>query len=166
MRILHLSSNRKEQNSAHLFQFTTPARKLTHHMKFKCFWIQKDMNFGNTINIRHFRPENLQNPTQKDTNFGNTIIIRHFRPENLQNPTHKDTNFGNTIIIRHFGPENPQNPTQKDRNFEKMHSLTSAKMPTNRKVFVFPEFHTFCTMIQMYSLNPSNTNQLITFGNT
>ena len=142
MQISHLSSNRREQNSAHLFQFMTPARKLTHHTKFKCFWIQKDTNFGNTINIHHFGPENLQNPT------------------------HKDTNFGNTIIIRHFGPENPQNPTHKDRNFEKMHSLISAKCPQIRKVLVFPEFHTFCTMIQMHSLTPSNTNQLITFGNT
>ena len=89
MQILHLSSNRREQNSAHLFQFMTPARKLTNHMKFKCFWMQKD------------------------------------------------TNFGNTIIIRHFGPENPQNPTQKDRNFEKMHSLTSATMLTNKKSIRF-----------------------------
>ena len=93
--ILHLSSNRREQNSAHVFQFMTPARKLTHNTKFECFQMQKDMNFGNTI------------------------IICHFGPENLQNPTQKDTNFGNTIIIRHFGPENPQNPTQKDRNFKK-----------------------------------------------
>ena len=72
-------------------------------MKFEHFWIQKDTNFGNTINTHHFGPENLQNPTQKDTNFENTIIIHH------------------------FGPGNLQNPTQKDRNFEKMHSLTSVK---------------------------------------
>ena len=104
---------------------------------------------------------------QKDTNFGNTIIIRHFGPENPQNPTQKDTNFGNTIIIRHFKPENPQNPTQKDTNFEKMHSLTSAKMPTNKEsINFFPEFHTFRTMIQMHSLTQSNTNQLIIFRNT
>ena len=83
----------------HLFQFKTPARKLTHNMKFK-----------------------------------------HFH-------TQKDANFGNTIIIRDFGLENPQNPTQKDRNFEKMHSLTSAKCPQIKKVFFFPEFHTFCTII-------------------
>ena len=118
MQILHLSSNRREQNLTHLFQFMTPARKLTHNMKFECFWIQKD------------------------------------------------TNFGNTIIIHHFGPENHQNPTQKDTNFEKMHSLTSAKMPTNKESIRFPEFCTFHTMIQMHSLTPSNTNQLITFGNT
>ena len=73
----------------------TPARKLTHHMKFECFWMQKDMNFGNTI------------------------------------------------IIRHFGPENPQNPTQKDRNFKKMHSLTSAKMPTNKKSIYFSRISHF-----------------------
>ena len=46
-------------------------------------------------------------------------------------------NFGNIIIIHDFGPENPQNPTQKDRNFEKMLSLTSAKMPTNKKSIYF-----------------------------
>ena len=56
----------------------------------------------------------------------------------------KDTNFGNTIIIRHFGPENPQNPTQKDRNFEKMHSLTSAKMPSNKEsIHFFQNFALF-----------------------
>ena len=75
----------------------------------------------------------------------------------------KDVNFGNTIIIRDFGPENPQKPTQKDRNFEKMHSLTSAKMPTNKESIYFPEFHTFGTMIQMHSLTSSNTNQIIIF---
>ena len=89
MQISHLSSNRRERNLAHLFQFKTPARKLTHNIKFKCFY------------------------TQKDTNFGNTIIICHFRPEN------------------------PQNPTQKDRNFKKRHSLTSAKMPTNKESIYF-----------------------------
>ena len=71
------------------FQFTIPARKLTHNTKFECFWMQKD------------------------------------------------TNFGNTIIIRHLGPENHQNPTQKDTNFEKMHSLTPAKMPTNKESIRF-----------------------------
>ena len=116
-----------------------PARKLTHNTKFECFWMQKDMNFGNTI------------------------IIRHLGPENHQNPTQKDTNFGNTIMIRHLGPENRQNQTQKDMNFEKMHSLTPAKCQQIRKVFVFPEFR---TIIQMHSLTPSNTNQPITFGNT
>ena len=167
------------------FQFTIPARKLTHNTKFEHFWMQKDTNFGNTIIIRHlgpenrqnptqkdtnFRntiiichlgpencqnptqkdmnfgntiiichlgPENCQNPTQKDTNFGNTIIICHLGPENCQNPTQKDMNFGNTIIICHLGPENRQNQTQKDRKFEKMHSLTPAKMPTNKESIRF-----------------------------
>ena len=71
------------------FQFMTPARKLTHNTKFEHFWMQKDMNFGNTI------------------------------------------------IICHFGPENRQNPIQKDKNFEKMHSLTPAKMPTNKESIRF-----------------------------
>ena len=112
--ISHLSSNRREQNSTHLFQFKTPAKKLTHNTKFKHFHMQKDANFGNTI------------------------------------------------ILHDFRPENPQNPIQKDRNFMKMHSLTSAKMPKNKES-IFPEFHIFHTLIQVYSITPSNTNQLIIF---
>ena len=95
------------------FQFMTSARKLTHTTEFECFWMQKD------------------------TNFRNTIIIRHLGLDNCQNPTQKDTNFGNTIIIRHLGPENHQNQTQKDMNFEEMHSLTPAKMPTNKESIRF-----------------------------
>ena len=43
-----------------LFQFTTPARKLTHKMKFKHFWMQKDTNFGNGIILQHFGQEKHQ----------------------------------------------------------------------------------------------------------
>ena len=78
----------------------------------------------------------------------------------------KDMNFRNTIIIHHFGPENPQNPTQKDSNFEKMHSLPLQKCLQIRKVFIFPEFCTFHTTIQMHPLTSSNTNQLIIFLGT
>ena len=130
MQISHLSSNRREQNLEHLFQFMTPARKLTHNMKFEHFWMQKDMNFGNTI------------------------IIRHFGPENHQNPTQKDTNFRNTIIICHLGPENPLNPTQKDRNFKKMHSLTSAKMPTNKESIRFSRISHFLHHNSNALINP------------
>ena len=94
-RILHLSSNRREQNLAHIFQFQTPARKLTREMKFECFCMQKD------------------------------------------------TNFRNTKIIHHSRPENPQNPTQKDRNFKKMHSLTPAKIPTNKESIHFSRISHF-----------------------
>ena len=120
------------------------------------------MNFRNTIIIRHLGPENRQNPTQKDTNFGNTIIIRHLGPENCQNPTQKDTNFGNTIILHCLGPDNCQNLTQKDTNFEKMHSLTPAKMPTNKESIHFSRIshHNSNALI-----NPIHTNQPITFEN-
>ena len=39
----------------------TPARKLTHNMKFKHFWMQKDMNFGHAMILHHFGPEKCQN---------------------------------------------------------------------------------------------------------
>ena len=60
LRISHLSSNRREQNLALYFQFTTPARKLTHTTKFEHLWMQKDMNFGNARILRHFGPEKRQ----------------------------------------------------------------------------------------------------------
>ena len=101
------------------------------------FWMQKDMNFRNTIIIRHLGPENRQNLTQKDTNFRNAIILYYLGPENCQNLTQKDTNFRNAIILCYLGPENCQNPTQKDTNFEKLHSLTPAKMPTNKESIRF-----------------------------
>ena len=112
-RILHLSSNRREQNSAHLFQFKTLARKLTHNTKFEHFYMQKDANFGNII------------------------------------------------IICHFGPENPQNPTQKDRNFKKMHSLTSAKMLTNKESIYFSRIlqfshHDSNALINLIQHQPTN----------
>ena len=59
-RILHLSSNRREQNLTLYFQFMTPARKLTHNMKFEHFWMQKDTNFGNAMILHHFGPEKRQ----------------------------------------------------------------------------------------------------------
>ena len=113
MQISHLSSNRREQNLTHLFQFKPPARKLTHNMKFEHFHMQKD------------------------------------------------TNFGNTIIVCDFRPENPQNPTQKDRNFEKMHSLTSAKMPTNKESIYFSRIlhfshHDSNALINLIQHQPTN----------
>ena len=62
MRILHLSSNRREQNLTHLFSVKTPVRKLTHKTKFEHFHMQKDANFRNTIIIHNFGLENPQNP--------------------------------------------------------------------------------------------------------
>ena len=102
------------------------------------------MKLGTSISS--LQPQQESSPTtqnlsvfwmQKDTNFGNTIMFRHLGPENCQNPTQKDTNFGNTIILHYLGPENRQNQTQKDTNFEKLHSLTPAKMPTNKESIHF-----------------------------
>ena len=115
LRILHLSSNRREQNLALYFQFMTPARKLTHTTKFEHFWMQKNMNFRNAMILHHFGPEKRQNKTQKDTNFGNAMILPHFGSEKCQNPTQKDMNFGNTIILHYLGPENRQIQPQNTR---------------------------------------------------
>ena len=91
--ISHLSSNRRVRNLAFYFQFTTPARKLTHRMKFKHVWMQKDTNFRNTIILRHFRPEKRQNPTQKRHEFRECHNSLLPWARESPNPTAKDTNF-------------------------------------------------------------------------
>ena len=137
--ILHLSSNRRVRNLAFYFQFTTPARKLTHKTKFKCACMQKD------------------------TNFGNAIILRHFRPEKCQNPTQKDTNFGNAITLYYLGPENHQIQPRKSRILHRTAPIDPSKNANKiRKVFVFQEFR---TLFEMHSLTPSTlTKQQL--GNT
>ena len=115
--ISHLSSNRRVHNLAFYFQFATPARKLTNRTKFEHVWMQKDMNFGNTIILRYFRPEKCQNPTQKDTNFGNAMILPHFRPEKHQKSDperHEFQECHNSSLP--WARESP-NPTAKDMNF-------------------------------------------------
>ena len=97
--ISHLSSNRRVCNLTFYFQFTTPARKLTHRTKFEHVWTQKDTKFRNTIILHHFRSEKCQNPTQKDTNFGNTIILRYLGPENHQIQLRKTRILHQTVLI-------------------------------------------------------------------
>ena len=105
-RISRLSSNRRERNLAFYFQFTTSARKLTHKMKFKCLWMQKDTNFGHTMILRHFGPEKCQKSAPERHKF--------WQRHNSSLP-----------LVR----ESP-NPTTKDTNFGTLHSLTAAKMQT------------------------------------
>ena len=157
-RILHLSSNRRERNSAHLFPVMTPARKLTHNMKFKHFWMQEDTNFGNAIIIHHFGPEICQNPTQKDTNFGNAMIIHHLGPEKCQKSYPERHEFqerhnSSLPLARELPKSNPER-----HEFQETALIDpSKKCQQIRKVFVFPEFR---TIIEMHSLAPSTlTNQ-------
>ena len=159
--ILHLSSNRRVRNLTFYFQFTTPARKLTHRMKFEHVWMHKDTNFGNTIILCYLRPEKCQNPTQKDTNFGSTTILPHLRPEKHQETDPERHEFQQRHNSSLPWARELPNPTVKDTNFaQKLHSLTPAKMP--RKVFIFPEFR---TSFEMHSLTPSTlTKQQL--GNT
>ena len=73
--MLHLSSNRRVCNLAFYFQFTTPARKLTHRMKFEHVWMQKDMNFRNTIILCYLGPENHQIQPRKTQISHKTALI-------------------------------------------------------------------------------------------
>ena len=59
-RISHLSSNRRERNSAHLFPVMTPARKLTHNTKFEHFLDVERHEFRKRHNICHLGPEKCQ----------------------------------------------------------------------------------------------------------
>ena len=115
----------------------TPARKLTHNTKFECFWMQKDNNFGNAMILHHFGPEKCQKSYPERHKFQECHdSLSLWAREMQKKTTQKDTNFGNAIILCYLGPENRQNPTQKDMNF-KLHSLTPAKMPTNKESIRF-----------------------------
>ena len=115
LRISHLSSNRRVCNLAFYFQFTTPARKLTHRTKFEHVWITQIL--GTPRFFRTLGQRNAKNQIQKDTKFGNTTILRHFRPEKHRNPIQKRHEFQE----RHYSSlpwarESP-NPIAKDMNF-------------------------------------------------
>ena len=75
LQILHLSSNRRVHNLAFYFQFTTPARKLTHRTKFEHVWMQKDTNFGNTIILCYLGSENCQIQLRKTRILHKTALI-------------------------------------------------------------------------------------------
>ena len=75
----HLSSNRRVGNLQLYFQFTTPARELTHRMKFVRpkrheFWQHHISSL----------PKARETPKQKDMNFGNTIILCYLSQRNAK----------------------------------------------------------------------------------
>ena len=77
----------------------TPARKLTHNMKFEHFWMQKDTNFRNAIIICHFGPEKCQKYDPERHEFRDTMIIRHLGPEKCQKSNPKRHEFQETALI-------------------------------------------------------------------
>ena len=113
-RISHLSSNRREQNLAHLFPVYDPSKKAHPQHKIQAFLDAERHEFWERHDSSSLWAREMPKiKTQKDTNFRNAIILHYFWPENHQNPTTKDTNFG------------------------KLHSLTPAKMPTNKESIRF-----------------------------
>ena len=92
-RILHLSSSRREQNLAVYFQFTTLARKITHRMKFKHVWMQKDMKFRNAIILWHFRSGKRQKSDTERHEFWERHNSSLPWARESPNPTAKDMNF-------------------------------------------------------------------------
>ena len=117
----------------------TPARNLTHNMKFEHFLDAERHEFWKHHNSSSpwAREMPKSNPERHEFQERHNYLSPWTR-EMPKNPTQKDTNFGNAIILHYFGPENCQNPTQKDTNFEKLHSLTPAKkMPTNKESIHF-----------------------------
>ena len=122
LQLSHLSSNRRVRNLQLYFQFTTPARGLTHRTKFvrpkrHKFWQHHISSL----------PEAREMPKQKGTNFGNTIILRYLSQRNAKNPTQKDTNFGNAITLRYLEPENSQIQPRKTQISHKVALINPSK---------------------------------------
>ena len=93
LQISHLSSNRRVHNLAFYFQFTTPARKLTHRTKFEHVWMQKDTNFRNTIILHYLRPEKCQKSYPERHEFWERHNSSLPWARESPNPTVKDMNF-------------------------------------------------------------------------
>ena len=72
LQISHLSSNRRVCNLTLYFQFTAPARELTHRMKFE---YPERHKFQEHHNSSLPEARELPNPTAKDTNFAQTALI-------------------------------------------------------------------------------------------
>ena len=112
--ISHLSSNRRVHNLTLYFQFTTPARELTHRMKF----IHPERHEFQKCHVSPL-PEARE-----------TLKILPRKTQILATP--------------YFFATLSQRITKSNRKRHefctKLHSLSPAKMP--RKVFSFPEFRT------------------------
>ena len=135
LQILHLSSNRRVRNLTLYFQFTTPARELTHRMKFEYpgrheFWTHHVSSLP--------WASKMPKPIQKGTNFRDTMFLCYLEPEKCQNLPRNSTNFSNAIIGRYLEPVKHQKPTKRHEFHTKLHSLTPTTMP--RKVLVFHNF--------------------------
>ena len=128
--ILYLSSNRRVCNLTFYFQFTTPARKLTHRMKFKYaerheFWKHHNSSLPWAREMPKSYPErhkfwkhhNSSLPWAREMPksyperhefWKRHVSLPPWAREMPKRQTQKDTNFGNTIILRYLGPENHQ----------------------------------------------------------
>ena len=72
--ISHLSSNRRVRNLTFYFQFTTPAKKLTHRMKFE--HAERHEFRKRHVSLPPLARETPKRQTQKDMNFGNAMFLR------------------------------------------------------------------------------------------
>ena len=95
--ILHLSSNRRVRNLTLYFQFTTPARELTHRMKFE--YPERHKFQEHHVSLL---PEAREMPKilpRKTRILATPCLFTTLSQRNTKNPTQKDTNFGNAIFL-------------------------------------------------------------------
>ena len=108
--ILHLSSNRRVHNLTLYFQFTTPARELTHRIKFE--YPERHEFQKHHVSLL---PEAREMPKILPRISGTPCFFATLSQRNAKNPTQKDTNFSNAIILCYLEPENCQIQPQKTR---------------------------------------------------
>ena len=115
LQILHLSSNLRVCNLTLYFQFTTPARELTHRMKFE---YPGRPNFGHAMFLCYLEPEKCQKTyPENNTNFGHAMFLRYLDQRNAKNLPRKQHKFQqrpNSSLPR--ASKMPQNQP-KDTNF-------------------------------------------------
>ena len=158
LRILHLSSNRRERNSAHLFPVMTPARKLTHNTKFECFLDAKRHEFQERHNYLSpwAREMPKSDPERHEFRERHNYSSPWAREMPKSDPErHEFWEHHHSLLP--WARESPKSYPERHEFQETALINPSKKCQQIRKVFFFPEFR---TIIEMHSLTPSTlTNQ-------
>ena len=145
------------------FQFTTPARKLTHNTKFECFLDAERHEF--------WEHHNSSSPWARESPKSDPKRHEFWEHHNSSSPWARESPKSNPERHEFWERHNSSSPWARElpksnperHDFEKLHSLTPAKMPTNKESIHFSRnsHHNSNALI-----NPIHTNQPITFGNT
>ena len=125
LQISHLSSSRRVRNLTFYFQFTTPARKLTHRMKFE--HAERHEFWKHHNSLLPWAREMPKSYPERHEFWKCHVSLPPWAREMPKRQTQKDTNFSNTIILCYLGPENRQIQPRNTRILHKTALIDPSK---------------------------------------